>query len=139
MFIDQTLTRIFLAVLIVAAGLVAYALANRLILRRARRNHPAHALPSYQPGTPAILYFTTPECAACKTVQRPALQRLSQKLGSGLRVIEIDAQQRPDLAGQWGVLSVPTTFILDPQGEPRHVNHGVTHAEKLAQQLASIQ
>jgi thiol-disulfide isomerase/thioredoxin len=139
MFIDQTLTRIFLALLIVGAGLAAYALANRLILLRARRNQPAQALPSYQPGTPAILYFTTPECVACKSVQRPALQRLSQKMGTSLRVIEIDAQQRPDLASQWGVLSVPTTFILDPRGEPRHVNHGVTRAEKLAEQLASIQ
>jgi thiol-disulfide isomerase/thioredoxin len=134
---DETFLRLLLAVAIVTTGLAFYWLANRLILLRARRQ-PAEMLPSYRPGKPAILYFTTPSCVACKTVQRPALKRLSEKLGDALHVIEINAQERPDLASQWGVLSVPTTFILDPSGEARHVNHGVVRAEKLAEQVASL-
>jgi hypothetical protein len=30
---------------------------------------------------------------------------------------------------------VPTTFVIDANGKPRYVNHGVAMAEKLIQQL----
>jgi protein-disulfide isomerase-like protein with CxxC motif len=60
---------------------------------------------------------------------------VKQALGEKVQVIEIDASERKDLADEWGVLSVPTTFILDKKGQPRQVNHGVTRAEKLLAQL----
>lgn len=70
-------------------------------------------------------------------MQRPAIQDLSQKLGSALHVVEIDATEKPELASRWGVMSVPTTFLFDPRGKLRHVNHGVTRAEQLLTQLHS--
>lgn len=132
---QEIITRIFLAAALVVLGWAAYQVTNRLILLRARSARPV--LPEEPSGTPTVLYFTTPECAACKTAQRPALQRLAGLMGGDVRVIEIDAHERPDLASQWGVLSVPTTFILDSSGQPRHVNHGVARAEKLREQLIS--
>lgn len=128
------------ALAIIAAGAALYWLANRALLRRAQRNGastPA-SLPFEPRGLPVILYFTTPECAPCRTVQRPALRRLQEHLGSRLEVVEVNAQERPDLASRWGVLSVPTTFIIDAQGQLRHVNHGVTRAEKLLQQIEAM-
>lgn len=133
---DQTiLTRAVLAILIIAGGVLAYWLLNRFLILRARSKQPN--LPVYPTGKPAILYFTTPDCAACKTVQRPALQRIKERLGDRLEVIEINAQECPELASQWGVLSVPSTFVLDSSGTLRHVNHGAARAEKLLEQLAS--
>ena len=85
-----------------------------------------------------IVYFTTPDCAPCKTVQRPALSKLLTLTGDSVQVIEIDATQRPDLAKQWGVMSVPTTFLLDARGEARYVNNGVTRVEKLMEQLQTF-
>ena len=52
-----------------------------------------------------------------------------------MQIIEIDATQEPELARDWGVLSVPTTFLLDAHGVARHVNHGATTAEKLLEQM----
>ncbi len=134
------LIRALLALVIIATGLALYRLLNRAILYRAQKNGAAEAVDPLiaQPGMPAILYFTTPECVACKAVQRPALQLLQERLGGRLQVVEIDAHERPDLASRWGVLSVPTTFIIDPQGQLRHVNHGATRADKLLQQLDGI-
>jgi thiol-disulfide isomerase/thioredoxin len=85
-----------------------------------------------------IVYFTTPDCAPCKTIQRPALNQLSIEMGDKLQVIEIDAIQQPELAKKWGVLSVPTTFLLDARGEARYVNNGVARVEKLMEQLQSL-
>jgi len=88
-----------------------------------------------RPGASTLVYFTTPGCVPCKTVQRPAINKLSQILGDRLQVLEIDASERPDLASRWGVLSVPTTFVIDPRGQVLHVNHGVTRAEQLLHQI----
>jgi len=96
-------------------------------------------LPFDLSGRPAILYFTTPACAPCKTVQRPALRKIAEMYAGKLDVIEVDATEKVDLARQWGVLSVPTTFILDSRGVPRFVNHGVTRADKLMNQINNIQ
>jgi protein-disulfide isomerase-like protein with CxxC motif len=63
---------------------------------------------------------------------------VSDLLGEKLEVIEIDAAQRPDLAKQWGVMSVPTTFLLDARGEARYVNNGVARVEKLMEQLQTL-
>ena len=125
-----------LAIAIIVVGIVGYWLINQRSLVRAKSN--VFTLFSQLPNKPVIVYFTTPDCAPCKTVQRPALNRVLQVLGDSLHVVEIDAAQRPDLAKQWGVMSVPTTFLLDARGEARYVNNGVTRAEKLMEQLQTL-
>jgi thiol-disulfide isomerase/thioredoxin len=84
------------------------------------------------------VYFTTPTCAPCKTIQRPAIDKIAKLLGEKLHVVEIDATEYPDLAKTWGVMSVPTTFLLDSRGEARYVNNGVARAEKLMEQIQTL-
>jgi thiol-disulfide isomerase/thioredoxin len=126
-------TRLLLTVAIVGAGLILYWFVNNINL--ARSNGKISQFTSYRPGVPAILYFTTPTCMPCKTVQRPALKKLKDTLGERIQIIEVDASVNTKLASSWGILSVPTTYIFDESGRPRHVNHGVAMAEKLFQQL----
>jgi thiol-disulfide isomerase/thioredoxin len=128
------IARTLLALAIVGVGLAAYGLTNRLVLTRATGQ--SKRLEEFLPGIPAILYFTTPTCVPCKTVQRPAIQQVQQSLGERVQIIEVDASKRMDLASEWGVMSVPTTFILDKNGRPRQINHGVARAEKLLAQLS---
>jgi thiol-disulfide isomerase/thioredoxin len=134
--IDQAAPRLILALGIILAGIVIYRLVNQRILAGAR-SKPL-GLESAQPGIPILLYFTTPACIPCKTIQRPAIQRLREEFDAPIQVIEIDAAQRPDLASHWGVLSVPTTFIIDGQGLPRLVNHGVATTDKLLKQFTEL-
>lgn len=134
--LNEILLRSLWAILIASAGIGVYWVTNQVILARARGKRLG--LESIRPGIPVILYFTTPTCAPCKTIQRPALARLKDRLGDGLQVIEVDASARPDLADYWGVLSVPTTFIIDRRGRPRRVNHGVAGAEKLFKQIEEV-
>ena len=135
----EILLRLLVACALIGVGWLAFHLVNILVLKRAARAVPAaqdEAL--FQSGRPAVLYFTTPDCATCKAFQRPQLNRFKKLLGEQVQVVEIDAQSQPDLAGRWGVLSVPTTFVLDAEGVPRHVNHGAVSAEKLAEQVLSF-
>lgn len=129
--------------ILVGCGLLvvlACALLRRWQLGRASRAVPGDPLlAAWRPGIPAIVYFTSPLCAPCQTQQWPALQMLLAEVGeSAVQVIEVDALEQPEAARRWGVLSVPTTFILDRQGCPREVNIGVAELTRLKHQLQGL-
>ncbi len=132
----EILSRFGLAIVIIGLGAFAYWLINQRLLTRARNN--VATLFKKLPHKPVLVYFTTPDCAPCKTVQRPAIDRVSNLLGEKLEVVEINAYEQPDLAKTWGVLSVPTTFVIDERGEARYVNNGVARAEKLLEQIQTL-
>jgi thiol-disulfide isomerase/thioredoxin len=133
---SEILLRSLLAIGIIVVGVCAYWLVNQRLLARARSN--VFSLFNTFPNKPVLVYFTTPTCAPCKTVQRPAIDKITRQFGEKLHVVEIDATQRPDLAKTWGVMSVPTTFLLDARGEARYVNNGVARAEKLMEQIQTL-
>ena len=133
---SEILLRFFLAIGIIVLGAAAYLFFNQHLLVRAKNN--IFTLFKRLPNKPVIVYFTTPDCVPCKTIQRPALDKIKTLLGEKLQVIEIDASERPDLAKRWGVMSVPTTFLLDAHGEARYVNNGVARAEKLMEQVQTL-
>jgi thiol-disulfide isomerase/thioredoxin len=133
---SEILLRFGLAIVIIGLGAFAYWLINQWLLIRARSN--VFTLFSELPDKPVLVYFTTPDCVPCKTVQRPAIERVSHMLGEKLEVVEINAYDQPELAQTWGVMSVPTTFVLDARGEARYVNNGVARAEKLLEQIQTL-
>jgi len=130
---SEIVSRILMAAVIAVIGLTLYAMVNKISL--ARNNGRITLFSSYRVGIPAILYFTTPACVPCKTVQRPALKKIKETLGERIQIIEVDAISQSKLASSWGVLSVPTTFIFDEKGRARYVNHGVALPDQLFQQL----
>jgi thiol-disulfide isomerase/thioredoxin len=128
--------RLALAILITTcAWLIGRALTKRALLGHRAR---ALGLEGYRPGRAAIVYFSAPGCFPCTTMQRPALAALQAGFGDRLQILEIDALDHPDAADAWGVLSVPTTFIINREGRPRRVNHGPARASRLRTQLAAI-
>ena len=128
--------RAAIALILILSGFAVYRLYGWLVRWRISRSELG--LEGYVVGKPAIVYFTDPACAPCRTVQDPALEELAARYGSRLQIIKIQALERQDLANSWGVLSLPTTFIVDARGQPRGVNHGVARASRLTHQLAKI-
>lgn len=127
-------TRLLLTLGLILVGLALYFAYNWILSRRATRGLLAD-LGVHRPGTFLIVYFSTPTCAPCKTIQRPALEGVLNVMEGAVQVLEIDASQKPDLANRWGVLSAPTTYIVDPHGKIKFINHGIARAEKLLLQL----
>lgn len=134
--------RLVVVLVLFAAGYLAYQWAKHrqmaLLTQRAAQAISDPVLRDLRPGVPAIVYFTTPTCAPCKTVQRPALLEVEREFGETLQIVTIDAMERGDAADSWGVMTVPTTFILDGRGATREVNYGVADAAKLRRQLAAL-
>jgi len=130
------LERLALTLAIIGAGFLLVRWVSRIGLeRRARRGL---MLPAYRIGRPAILYFTAPGCAPCESVQRPALDAVGLAFGDRLQIFDVDAADEPRLADAWGVLSVPTTFLIDARGRPRRVNHGPVRVHTLLRQLEAL-
>jgi thiol-disulfide isomerase/thioredoxin len=133
---DDFVLRLALTVGIILAGLAAYGLLNQWLLGRARGR--IGELLSAPPRVPVLVYFTTPTCAPCKTVQEPAIEQVARALGGGFQLVQVDAAARPEVARRWGVMSVPTTFVLDARGRARYVNNGVARADKLLKQIQAL-
>jgi len=130
------LERLALTLAFITGGFLLVRWVSRFGLeRRARRGL---MLPAYRMGRPAILYFTAPGCAPCESVQRPALDAVGRAFGDRLQIFEVDAAEEPRLADAWGVLSVPTTFLIDARGRPRRVNHGPIRMHPLIRQLEAL-
>jgi thiol-disulfide isomerase/thioredoxin len=130
--------RLLVVAVLFTIGFALYKYVKRQQIRRTGELRALRdpILESIKQGIPAIVYFTTPQCIPCQTIQRPALITVERELG--VQVVKIDATQDPDAAERWGVMSVPTTFILDSTGRTRDVNNGVADANKLKRQLAAI-
>lgn len=94
------------------------------------------ALQTAPDGRPAVVVFSTPACAACRTAQKPAVAALERRAAGGVRVLEIDAAAHPDTAQVFGVLTVPATAVLDRTGRVAALNHGFATTDRLADQLS---
>lgn len=134
--LEGTLTRLIFAAVLIAALLGLYKAMSAYVLSRARGK--AGRFLSFVPGKPGVVFFTTPDCVTCKAAQRPALAALADRLPGTVQVIEVDAVENAELAREWSVLSVPTTFVLDRHGTPRQVNHGFASTEKLVGQVVAL-
>ena len=136
--------RLIILAAFVALVLVAVAVGRLWAQRRLRQLQSCspltlwNALGTDPDGRPTVVAFSTPGCAVCRTTQTPALQALEQRLGdAAVRVVPVDAAERPDVASAFGVLTVPTTVVLAPSGQVAHANHGFAPVERLIQQVAT--
>ncbi|MCS7070627.1 MAG: thioredoxin family protein, partial [Anaerolinea sp.] len=111
--------RLLIALLLLSAGAVLYFWYRQRQIQRAAANPRDPLLTTLIPGTPAIIYFTTPTCAPCRLQQRPAIEQVRHRLGDAVQVMEIDASVDAHHAERWGVFTAPTTFILDRSLTPR--------------------
>lgn len=90
------------------------------------------ALGTSPDGRPTIVAFKGPACREC-TVQAREIEHLGEP---GVRILELDASDREDVARTFGVLTVPTTVVLDGGGRVEAVNHGLAQRATLSAQLA---
>jgi thioredoxin-like negative regulator of GroEL len=89
------------------------------------------------PGSrlPSILYFTGESCTICHTAQRPALRALAAGIDPAITIREIDIAVEPELARRYRVMSLPTTIVLDGNGQVIDINVGFANGEVLHRQL----
>lgn len=88
-------------------------------------------------GRRTVVAFSTPSCAACHVAQSPAIERARTELAGGnIRRIDVDTARQPGAARAFGILTVPSTVVIDAEGtRVIAVNQGFTPSARLVAQL----
>lgn len=108
------------------------------LMHRTRLARKAPDLPrGWQPGAPGILYFASRTCTPCRAQGR-AVEKIGEGTDRTLNLVKIDVDGDPELAGDWDVITVPTTVVLDSGGRIHTINHGAASEEKLRRQLEGV-
>lgn len=84
--------------------------------------------------TPALIFFSSRSCTPC-LAQDTYLEGIKPELKQGFFINKIDVEENQELASQLGVLTLPTTMLVDRSGIIRHINYGLTTTTKLEGQL----
>lgn len=131
--------RLLIVAALGAALAVAAALARGWARRRARELVGTPAGPLWESlgtspdGRPAVVAFSTAGCRECGV----QMELLSPLIAGGVRLLTVDAGRRPEAAKAFGVLTVPSTIVLDESGSVVAINHGLADGDRLRNQLAS--
>ena len=129
--------RVYVLLLLVGAGAALWAGLRVWRAAKVRRLAAEAPFSGLVPdGRPAVVAFSTPTCGQCRSMQAPALSRLSQLLGEQATITTLSAIEHPELVERIGILTVPATVVLDARGIVRGVNLGFADERRLAAQLS---
>jgi thioredoxin-like negative regulator of GroEL len=125
--------RLLITVVIVMFSGVALMLMKRRQITVANR---ASQQMNKQTNMPTIVYFWSDGCSVCKGTQKPILEGILAEYGKEqVALTSYNVDDAMDIAEEWGVKTLPTTFLLDSTGTIRHVNNGLIVKENLRRQL----
>jgi len=72
----------------------------------------------YAGDLPAIVDFYADWCGPCKMVA-PILEELSQEYAGKLHVYKVNTDEEGDLAGAFGIQSIPSILFIPMDGQPQ--------------------
>lgn len=85
---------------------------------------------------PVLVDFFAEWCGPCK-MQAPVLEELANAWENKVKIVKVDVDQNNDLAGQYGVMSIPTLVVFK-NSQPQNQLIGFQQKEKLENLFAEI-
>jgi thiol-disulfide isomerase/thioredoxin len=131
--------RLLIVIAAVCLSVTFFLLLRWLQLQRAQNAANEQNVLQLKGYTRHVVYFWSEHCPQCKSAQKPTLDRLLAKVREeDVKIITIQVEDYEELAKSWGVRTLPTTYILDRQGNVSHINNGFASESRLLQQLELV-
>lgn len=86
-----------------------------------------------QADQPVLVDFWATWCGPCRMVS-PIVEELSEELGGAVKVAKVNVDEEPELASQFGVMSIPT-LVLVKDGAVAATSVGARPKEDIRRQL----
>ena len=81
-------------------------------------NYEANKEWKFEGEIPAIIDFYADWCGPCKTVA-PILEELQAEYGDKLNIYKVDTEEQKELAGVFGIQSIPSLLFIPKEGQPQ--------------------
>ena len=85
---------------------------------------------------PVIVYCYGDWCGPCK-IMSPRIDSIAEELGDKIKIGKINTDENINLAGQYGVMSIPTILVIK-NGKVAKSFIGVTDKETIISELNNI-
>ena len=72
----------------------------------------------FEGDKPALIDFYADWCGPCKMVA-PILEELSEEYGDKLNIYKVDTEAEQELAGVFGIKSIPSLLFVPKDGQPQ--------------------
>jgi len=60
---------------------------------------------------PVLVDFWAPWCGPCKALN-PTIQKLAEEMEGKVKVVKVNIDDSPDIAGKYSIMSIPTLLIF---------------------------
>jgi thioredoxin 2 len=87
-------------------------------------------------GLPVVVDFWAAWCGPCKAMA-PQFEQAARRLAGRVQFVKVDTDAEPQLAGRFGIRSIPTMVLLQHGREVRRTS-GAMSAAQLGQWLGAV-
>ncbi len=82
---------------------------------------------------PVLADFWAPWCGPCKALT-PTMEKIAQELEGKIKVVKINVDESPAIAGKFSVMSIPTVILFN-QGKVQEQSVGLVSKDKLLKKI----
>ncbi len=86
-----------------------------------------------QSELPVLVDFWAPWCGPCKALT-PTIDKLATELDGKVKIVKLNIDESPEIAGKYSIMSIPTLLIFD-KGNVSDQLVGLVQKEKIMDKL----